>query len=92
MQNTLRAGQVVVIEKEAERSILKKKRQELLAKEAAKEKLLDDFMAFITAIENNDLDNVKNFDERAMMNTITTMMNGARDFLQETIMLKERPM
>ena len=56
--------------------MLMSKKQRILAKEAPKEKLVDDFMVFITAIENNDHENVQSFDEKAMMDTIVTTMNS----------------
>ncbi|XVF30885.1 hypothetical protein REPUB_Repub16aG0096700 [Reevesia pubescens] len=72
MQESLRAQQVALQEKVRERSMLTKLKQGLLAKEDAAEKLVDDF---IGAIENNELGTAQNFDEKAMMNTIVTMLN-----------------
>ncbi|XVF30884.1 hypothetical protein REPUB_Repub16aG0096600 [Reevesia pubescens] len=76
MEESLRAQQVALQEKVRERSMLTKSKQSILATEAAKENLVDNFMIFIGAIENNDLESVQNFDEKAMMNTIETMMNS----------------
>lgn len=76
MEKSLRARQVEVVKKEMERSMLMIKKQEILAMEAAKEKLVNDFMAFIEAVENNNVENAQNFDEKAMVSTITTMMNS----------------
>ncbi|XVF42504.1 hypothetical protein PTKIN_Ptkin01aG0368900 [Pterospermum kingtungense] len=76
LMEELRTGHDAVLEKEKERSKLMSEKQELLAKEAAKAKLFGDFMAFLGAIEKNDLENAKKFDEKAMMNTVTAMMNS----------------
>ncbi|XVF42494.1 hypothetical protein PTKIN_Ptkin01aG0368100 [Pterospermum kingtungense] len=80
MQKSVKVTQVAVMKRKAERSMLKIKKQEALAKLAAEEKLVDDFMPFFIAIENNDLDAALKFDEKAMMNTIATMMNGNGGF------------
>ncbi|XP_022744681.1 uncharacterized protein LOC111295451 [Durio zibethinus] len=74
MEESLRANQLALQKKVRERSMLKRKNQDMLAKEAAKKKLLDDCMAFIGASENNE--NAQNFDEKAMMKAIETMMNS----------------
>ncbi|XVE90121.1 hypothetical protein DITRI_Ditri20bG0052300 [Diplodiscus trichospermus] len=63
-------------EKVWEHSVLKRMKKEILAKEKAREKLVDRFMAFIEAIENNDLQNAQNFDEKAMMNDILDTMKS----------------
>ncbi|XWS57825.1 hypothetical protein CRYUN_Cryun09bG0206800 [Craigia yunnanensis] len=76
MEESLRAQQVALQEKVRERSMLMSKKQRILAKEAAEEKLIDDFMVFIGAIENNELEHAQSFDEKAMMDTIVTMMNS----------------
>ncbi|XVF30887.1 hypothetical protein REPUB_Repub16aG0096900 [Reevesia pubescens] len=76
MEESLRAQQVALQEKVRERSMLTKSKQSILATEAAKEELVDNFMIFIGAIENNDLEIAQNFDEKAMMNTIETMMSS----------------
>ncbi|XVF42512.1 hypothetical protein PTKIN_Ptkin01aG0369600 [Pterospermum kingtungense] len=76
MVESLRESYDELREKESERSMFKRKKQEMLAKEAAKEKLVDDFMAFIEATENKDLENAQNCDEKAMMGAIATMMNS----------------
>ncbi|XWS57826.1 hypothetical protein CRYUN_Cryun09bG0206900 [Craigia yunnanensis] len=76
MEESLRAQQVALQEKVRERSMLMSKKQRILAKEAAEEKLIDDFMVLIGAIENNELEHAQSFDEKAMMDTIVTMMNS----------------
>ncbi|XP_022743803.1 uncharacterized protein LOC111294652 [Durio zibethinus] len=77
MNESLMADRVALQEKERERSMLMRNNQDMLAKEAAKEKLVDDFMAFIGANKNNE--NAHNFDEKAMMKAIETMMNSDGD-------------
>ncbi|XVF42505.1 hypothetical protein PTKIN_Ptkin01aG0369000 [Pterospermum kingtungense] len=76
MEESLRESYDELLEKDRERSMLKSKNQEMLAEEAAKEKLVDDFMAFIEAAENKDPENAQNFDEKAMMGALVTMMNS----------------
>ncbi|XVE90119.1 hypothetical protein DITRI_Ditri20bG0052100 [Diplodiscus trichospermus] len=76
MGESLRAAQVALWEKDKERSTLKRKKQRMLAKEAAKKKLVDDFMVFIGALKSNDLENTQKFDEKAMMSDILNMMKS----------------
>ncbi|XVE90120.1 hypothetical protein DITRI_Ditri20bG0052200 [Diplodiscus trichospermus] len=76
MEELLRAHQVALQQKGSERSMLKRKKQGMIAKEAPREKLVDDFMVFIGAIENNDLENAQKFDEKAMMNDIFNMIKS----------------
>ncbi|XVF30888.1 hypothetical protein REPUB_Repub16aG0097000 [Reevesia pubescens] len=76
MEESLRAQQVALQKKVMECSMLTKLKQGLLAKEAASKKLVDDFMDFIGAIENNEVEMAQNFDEKAMMNTIETMIDS----------------
>ncbi|XP_022744589.1 uncharacterized protein LOC111295388 [Durio zibethinus] len=73
MEESLRTRQIKLQEKLTERSMLRRKYQDMLAKDVAKNKLVDDFMDFIGAIENNE--NAQNFDEKAMMKSIEAMMN-----------------
>lgn len=76
MVDSLRASHDEVLEKEKERCMLRGNKQEILSKEAEKKKMVDDFMVFIKAAENNDLQIVRNFDEKGMMGAIATMMNS----------------
>ncbi|XVF42503.1 hypothetical protein PTKIN_Ptkin01aG0368800 [Pterospermum kingtungense] len=76
MEESLRESYDELLEKERERSMLKSRNQEMLAEEAAKEKLVDDFMAFIEAAENKDPENAQNLDEKTMMGAVVTMMNS----------------
>ncbi|KAK8520132.1 hypothetical protein V6N13_031403 [Hibiscus sabdariffa] len=78
----LRAAQVALLDKANKCEMLKRKKQSMLVKEAAMQKLVDDFMLFTEAkaIDKNDAKNALNFDEKAMMNTILTMMNDGRDY------------
>ncbi|KAK8477335.1 hypothetical protein V6N13_136523 [Hibiscus sabdariffa] len=78
MSELLRAAGVALQQKAEECEMLKRKKQSMLAHEAAKQKLVDDFMLFI---DNNCMENAQNFDEKAMMNDIFTMMNGGRDHI-----------
>ncbi|KAL4325198.1 hypothetical protein GQ457_11G015000 [Hibiscus cannabinus] len=66
-------------QKAEECEMLKRKKQSMLADEAAKQKLVDDFMLFLQTLDNNHMDAPQNFDEKAMMNDIFTTMNGGRD-------------
>ncbi|XVF06538.1 hypothetical protein REPUB_Repub06bG0057600 [Reevesia pubescens] len=76
MEESLWSQQFALQEKERELSMLTKWKQGLLDKEAAMKKLIDDFMVnFIGAFENNQLENAQNFDEKAMMNSIVTVIN-----------------
>ncbi|XP_022744323.1 uncharacterized protein LOC111295196 [Durio zibethinus] len=74
MKESMRADQVALQEKERECSMLMRKNQDMLAKEAAKKKLVDDFMAFIGANENNE--NAQKFDDKIMMKAIETVMTS----------------
>ena len=48
-----------------------------IAKEAAKQQVIDGFMVFIDEIEKNDVEETsQGFDEKAMMNAILSVMNG----------------
>ncbi|XVE90127.1 hypothetical protein DITRI_Ditri20bG0052900 [Diplodiscus trichospermus] len=76
MEESLMADQDALWEKVRELSMLKRVKQRMVAKEAAKKKLFDDFMVFIGAIENNDLENALKFDEKAMKNNILNLMNS----------------
>ena len=76
LEESLRASQVSLHKKEREWAMLMGKKQDMLAEEAAKEILLDDFMIFIEAIENNDPEIAQNFDENAMMERLLPMVNG----------------
>ncbi|MBA0860987.1 hypothetical protein Goshw_023194 [Gossypium schwendimanii] len=75
LEESHRAAFVALVDKERERSMLITKNSDLLANEAPKAKFAERFMVFIEAIENEDLETVQSFDEKAMMNTILTMMN-----------------
>ncbi|XVF42502.1 hypothetical protein PTKIN_Ptkin01aG0368700 [Pterospermum kingtungense] len=76
LMEELRASHDAVLEKEKERSKLMRKKKKLLAKKAAEAKLFGDFMAFIGAIDKNDLENAQKFDEKAMLKAVTAMMNS----------------
>ena len=76
MEESLRASQVALHKKEREWTMLMGKKQDMLAEEAAKEILLDDFMVFIEAIENNDPEIAQNFDEKAMMEKLLPMVDS----------------
>ncbi|XWS58480.1 hypothetical protein CRYUN_Cryun08bG0037800 [Craigia yunnanensis] len=76
LEDSLRASQVALHKKERERALLMGKKQDMLAEEAAKEELVDNFMVFIGAIENNDPEIAQNFDEQAMMEILLPMMNS----------------
>ncbi|GMI84519.1 hypothetical protein HRI_002121200 [Hibiscus trionum] len=56
--------------------MLKKKKQNMLAEEAPKEKMVHDFMLFIEAIHRNDTETVQKFDENSMMIAIRSMVEG----------------
>ncbi|XP_039021867.1 uncharacterized protein LOC120154111 [Hibiscus syriacus] len=66
-------------EKRRERSMLARKKHRLLRKKAAEQKLFDDFMVFIGAIENNDRQIFQNFDENEMMNAVVAILTGNDD-------------
>ncbi|KAK8477332.1 hypothetical protein V6N13_136520 [Hibiscus sabdariffa] len=78
----LRAAQFALLHKANECEMLKRKKQSMLVKEAAMQKLVDDFMLFVEAkaIDKNGEKNAQNFDEKAMMNVILTMINDGRDY------------
>ncbi|MBA0632823.1 hypothetical protein Godav_001499 [Gossypium davidsonii] len=79
MNELLRSLQLALREKAKEYEMLKKKKQSMVAKEAPKLKMVDDFMLFLAAIDKNDGENALNFDEKAMMNSILAMMNGGNN-------------
>ncbi|KAK8507553.1 hypothetical protein V6N13_141571 [Hibiscus sabdariffa] len=72
----LRARRAALREKVKQCELLKTKKQEMLAEEAPKEKMVDDFMVFIEAIEKNDTETVQRFDEKSMMIAIGSMAKG----------------
>ncbi|XP_039028040.1 uncharacterized protein LOC120161901 [Hibiscus syriacus] len=74
MKKFLRDRQAALRNKAMECEMLKRKKQSMLAKQAANQKLVDDFMLFIDT--NGDVKDAHNFDEKAMMSTILTRMNG----------------
>ncbi|TYH35648.1 hypothetical protein ES332_D13G206600v1 [Gossypium tomentosum] len=74
----MRKLQRAVREKDRERASLKRKKEDMVAKEAAKQKVVDEFMPFFVAIANNDMETAQNFDETAMMNTIRTTLNDGK--------------
>ncbi|KAK8478136.1 hypothetical protein V6N13_031406 [Hibiscus sabdariffa] len=61
-------------EKAKEIGMLKRKKQSMVAEQAAKEKMVADFMVYIEAIEKNDTGMAQKFDGKAMKNTILSMM------------------
>ncbi|MBA0728390.1 hypothetical protein Golax_001292 [Gossypium laxum] len=79
-RESLRARQLALEAKISERAVLLKRKRMMAAKEAAKQKVVADFMLFIEAIEKNDMETANKFDEKAMKNTIFTMMNDAGGF------------
>ncbi|WRX23752.1 hypothetical protein QQP08_016239 [Theobroma cacao] len=76
MKESLKHDEVAFLEKELERSMLIVKREEMLQEIKIEEKLVDDFMVFIGAVENNDVEIAQNFDEKAMMDAIISMLKG----------------
>ncbi|MBA0752350.1 hypothetical protein Gogos_001193 [Gossypium gossypioides] len=79
MNELLRSLQLALREKAKEYEMLKKKKQSMVAKEAPKLKMVDDFMLFLGVIDKNDGEKALNFDEKAMMNSILAMMNGGNN-------------
>ncbi|KAG4112581.1 hypothetical protein ERO13_D13G170625v2 [Gossypium hirsutum] len=71
----MRKLQRAVREKGRERTLLKRKKEDMAAKKAAKQNVVDEFMPFFDAIAKNDMETAQNFDETAMMNTIRTTLN-----------------
>ncbi|KAK8545511.1 hypothetical protein V6N13_066790 [Hibiscus sabdariffa] len=65
-----------VRQKAKECKMLKKKNQSMLAEEAPRQKMVNDFMVFLEAIDRNDTETVGEFDEKSMMITIRSMMKG----------------
>ncbi|KAK8545514.1 hypothetical protein V6N13_066793 [Hibiscus sabdariffa] len=63
-------------DKAKECEMLKRKKQSMLAKQAADQKLIDVFTLFIEAIGRNDAENAQKLAEKAMMCAILNMMNG----------------
>ncbi|KAK8634123.1 hypothetical protein V6N13_014952 [Hibiscus sabdariffa] len=76
MEASLRDDFVALVDKLKERSMLLTMKYDLIAKEAPKAKFAEDFMAFIEAIESGHLQILKNFDEKTMISTVSTMMNS----------------
>ncbi|KAK8628411.1 hypothetical protein V6N13_064118 [Hibiscus sabdariffa] len=75
MTESLRADHAALQHKARERSMLTIKKQDMMAKQVEKESLVHDFMVFLKAIENDHVQVARNFNEKAMMNSILTMMN-----------------
>ncbi|KAK8638083.1 hypothetical protein V6N13_136525 [Hibiscus sabdariffa] len=63
-------------QKVKELEMLKSKKQSMLAEQTAKEKMVADFMLFTEAIEKNE---AQKFDEKAMKNTILSMLKDGED-------------
>ncbi|XVE90118.1 hypothetical protein DITRI_Ditri20bG0052000 [Diplodiscus trichospermus] len=76
MEESLRADQVALQEKDRGLCMLKRKKQGMLAKEAVKKKLIDDFMVFIEDPDCNYLGIAQKYDEKAMMNNTLNMMKS----------------
>ncbi|GMI79085.1 hypothetical protein HRI_001577800 [Hibiscus trionum] len=76
MEESLRADFVAFVDMVKERSMLMTMKQDLIATEAPKAKFAEDFKLFMEAIENDDLQILKNFDEKDMLNTVSTMINS----------------
>ncbi|XVE90111.1 hypothetical protein DITRI_Ditri20bG0051300 [Diplodiscus trichospermus] len=76
MEESLEADKVALQMKGRERSMRKRINQGMRAKEAAKKKFVDEHMVFFGAPTSNDLENAQKFDEKAMMNNISNMMNS----------------
>ncbi|KAK6232072.1 hypothetical protein SCA6_002145, partial [Theobroma cacao] len=76
MKESLRDDELALLEKALEHSMLMGKKEETLAEIELQEKLIDDFMVFIGAVENNDVEIAQNFDEKAMMDAIVAMLNS----------------
>ncbi|KAK8634121.1 hypothetical protein V6N13_014950 [Hibiscus sabdariffa] len=75
MAESLREDQAALQHKARECSMLMSKKQSMMAKQVEKESLVHDFMVFLEAIENDHLQVAPNFDEKAMMISILSMMN-----------------
>ncbi|KAK8545512.1 hypothetical protein V6N12_026344 [Hibiscus sabdariffa] len=76
MKKLLRARRAALREKAEECGMLETEKQRMLAEEAPKEKMVDEFMVFIEAIEKNDTETVQRFDEKSMMIAIGSMVKG----------------
>ncbi|XVF56987.1 hypothetical protein PTKIN_Ptkin06aG0165900 [Pterospermum kingtungense] len=76
MEESLSAFLVEFQEKVREHKMLMREKQDMVAEEAAKEKLVADFMVFIEAIENDDPEIARKFNEKAMMENILSMMKS----------------
>lgn len=73
MEESLWKSQDELLEKERERSVLMRKNQELLAKEAPKKKFVADHLAvFLEGTQSN-------FGGEEMMNTVATMLKSDAD-------------
>ncbi|GMI65105.1 hypothetical protein HRI_000179800 [Hibiscus trionum] len=75
MVESARADFVAFVDKVRERTMLMTMKQDMLAEEAPKAKFVDDFMVFVGAIETGDLETLRRFDQKAMMDTILMMKN-----------------
>ncbi|GMJ11267.1 hypothetical protein HRI_004795900 [Hibiscus trionum] len=76
MKKLLRSAQAALRDKAKEREMRKRKKQSMLGEQAAKDKMVADFMLFIEAIQKNDTETAGKFDEGEMKNTILSMMIG----------------
>ncbi|XVF56991.1 hypothetical protein PTKIN_Ptkin06aG0166300 [Pterospermum kingtungense] len=82
MEESLRARQAAFQQKVRERTVLMRQKQDMVAEEAANEKLVANFMVFIDAIENDNPEIAQNFDEKEMTNNILSAMksDGGENF------------
>ncbi|GMJ11268.1 hypothetical protein HRI_004796000 [Hibiscus trionum] len=76
MKQLMTAAQAALRDKAKEREMLERKKQSMLAKKAAMEKMVANFMLFIEAIEKNDTETAQKFNEKEMKNTILSMIIG----------------
>ncbi|OMP12272.1 hypothetical protein COLO4_03343 [Corchorus olitorius] len=76
MEESLWGDEMALQDKLQERSTLMADKERMVADIEIKKKLIDDFMVFMEAIENNDLEKVQKFDEKALMDAVVTMING----------------
>ncbi|OMO84730.1 inhibitor of Bruton tyrosine kinase [Corchorus capsularis] len=75
MEESLWDDELALEEKVQEHSTLVANKEQMLADMEIKEKLIDNFMVFMEAEENNDLQKAQMFDEKAMMDAVVTMID-----------------
>ncbi|OMP04293.1 keratin, type I cuticular Ha4 [Corchorus capsularis] len=81
MEESLWDDEMALQQKLQQHSTLMADKERMLADIETKEKFIVDFMVFIEAVENKDLEKAQQFDEKEMMDAVvTSMTNGQGNY------------